>query len=142
MIKHKYSIAFVCIIFLSLSGAGQALEENYIKNIDISEADIIMDYQVFPVTAYLCVALKNNGDRKISNLSFEIKYYEEGDYLLKKVMVKNALNDDIPPGEIQKYKIRLNGDVVNLNNAQYPYDQSNKVDAFDIKITDVKLSSR
>lgn len=120
----------------------EAVENDYIKNIDIADSDIIMDHQQFPAAAYLRVTLKNNGDRKISNLAFEIRYYDEADYLIQKAVLKNALNEPLPEGKTGKYKIRLKGDIVDIENAQYPYDQSNKIERFELKITDAKIASR
>ena len=58
--------------------------------------------------------------------------------MMKKAVIKNALNDAIPAHEIRKYKIRLNGDVVNARNEQYPYSQEERVGEFDLEIANVK----
>ena len=115
-----------------------AAGDEYMKNIEMTESSINIDHQEFPPVAYLCITLKNNGDRKVSNVTFEITYYGEEGYLIKKAVIKNALNDVIPAREIRKYKVRLNGNVVNTRNEQYPYSQEDAVGEFDIKITSVK----
>lgn len=116
--------------------------EEYIKNIEIGEADIKIDQSELPAVAYLYIELKNNGDKNISNLTFEISYYDAEGYLIEKSVVKNALTKTISKGEVRKYKIRLNGDVVNIEHEQYPYSQHDKVNDFDIKIKSVKLASK
>lgn len=126
---------------LLFAGICEARGEDYIKNIEIAESDINIDRPEMQAVAYLCVTLKNNGDRKISNLNFEIKYYDEDDNLIKRTIVKNALNKIISPGEAQKYKIRLKGSIVDIENAQYPYERSGEIDTFDINIINVRLAS-
>ena len=116
--------------------------DEYAKNIEIAESSISMNHQEFPTIAYLYITLKNNGDRKVTNATFEISYYGKEGYLIKKAIIKNALNDAIPARETRKYKVRLNGDVVNARNEQYPYSQEDGVGEFDIKIINVKSASR
>ena len=106
------------------------------------ESAIKMNHQEFPAAAYLYMTLKNNGDRKVSNIALEISYYGKEDYLIMKAVVKNALNDAIPARETRKYKVRLNGDVVNARNEQYPYSRQEEVAEFDIKIRNVKFAAR
>ena len=142
MIKHKYHIIFTCVIFLFFLGTMTAQGDEYIKNIEITESGIKMDHKEFPTIAYLFVTLKNNGDRKVSNLTFEISYSAEDGHLMKKAMIKNALNDAIPKGETRKYKVRLNGDVINARYEKYPYSQEEGVGEFDIKIRNVKSAPR
>ena len=140
--RNKYHIIFICSIFLFFLGVMKAEGDEYIKNIEIAKANISVNHQEFPAVAYLYITLKNNGGRKVSNVTFEIIYYGEEGYLIKKAIIKNALNDAMPAGETRKYKVRLNGDVVNARNEQYPYSQQDEVDEFDIKIRNVKLASR
>lgn len=142
MIRHKYRVILICSIFLLFPGTIKAKGDDYIKNIEMTDSAIKIDRQDFPHIAYLYITLKNNGDKKVSNVSFEIGYYGEGGYLIKRVTVKDALNDIIPGGETRKYKVRLNGDVVNVRNEQYPYSQGDVVAEFNIKITNVKFASR
>ena len=139
--QNKYHKIFICSIFLFFLGVMKAEGDEYIKNIEIAEANISVNHQEFPAVAYLYIKLKNNGDRKVSNVTFEIIYYGEEGYLIKKAIIKNALNDAIPPHEIRKYRVRLNGDVVNARNEQYPYSQEDEVGEFDLKITNVKFAS-
>lgn len=131
------------MMLLPLSGIAaastKATTDDYIKNIEIVETDIDYDQQEFPPAAYLRLTLKNGGDRNVSYLAFEVKYYEEGDYLIKKTIVKYKLSEVMEGGQTQKYKIRLKGDIVNLTFAQYPYAQANKVDSYDLKIVDAKF---
>jgi hypothetical protein len=142
MIKNKYYIIFLCSMLLLCVSAEKAMGEEYIKNIDIGESDIKIDQTEFPPVAYLYLELKNNCDKKISNLTFEISYYDTEGYLIKKATVKNALTEAIPKGETRKYKIRLNGDVMNIEHEQYPYSQRDEVNEFDIKIKSVQFTSR
>ena len=140
--RNKWRIILICSIFLSSLGVLKAEGDDYIKNIEIAESSIKIDHQEFPPVAYLCLTLKNNGDRKIYNIAFEITYYgKEGDMIMKAV-VKNALNDPLPDVETRKYKVRLGGDVVNERNEKYPYSQADAVAEFDIKIRNVKFALR
>lgn len=133
---------FLCLTALLCLNAKQVMAEEYIKNIEIGESNIKMDQSELPQSAYLYVELKNNGDKNISNLNFEISYYDRDGYLIEKHAVKNALTGPLPKKETQKYRIHLNGNVINEKNAQYPYSQHDKVNEFDIKITGVKLGSK
>lgn len=142
MIKNKHLITLICITLLLSAGEGLSREEDYIESIEIIESGIDIDRQQFPAGAYLCVTLKNNGDRAISNLNFQVKYYDEEDYLIQKAIVKNGLNEDLPPGEIRKYKMRLKGDIVSIANAQYPYERSNEVSRLDVSVISVKFSAK
>jgi hypothetical protein len=142
MVKNRCFAIFVFAISLLFLSTVSATAEEYIKNIEVGESDIRIDKSEFPAVAYIYIALKNNGDKKVSNLTFEISYYDDEDYLIKKAVVKNALIEAIPKGETRKYKIRLNGDVVNTEHEQYPYSQHAKVNGFDIKIMSVKLASK
>jgi len=78
----------------------------------------------------------------VDNLSLEISYYNDEENLMKKIILKNRLTGAIPPGESRKYKIRLNGNVVNERNAEYPYLQWGDVNEFDVKVVNVKLGRR
>lgn len=111
------------------------------ESVEIVDASIDIDHKQFYPVAYLCVTLKNNGDKKISNLTFEISYYD-GEYLAQKAVVKNALKEALPVEETRKYKIPLKGDFVNRENAEYPYGQHDKANEFDVKILDVKYASK
>lgn len=122
--------------------AGSSAGEDYTKNIEIVESKISVDHKQFPAIAYLYITLKNDGNKKVSNLTFQISYYSEGGYLMKKAVVKNALNEPIPQGEERKYRIRLKGDFVNIESEQYPYSQNEEVNEFDIKILKVALTSK
>ena len=129
------------MLLLCLS-AKRAAGEEYIKNIDVGEANIKIDQSELPPTAYLYVELKNNGDRNVANLTFEISYYDPEGYLIEKAVVKNALTEIMPKREARKYKIRLSGDVINIEHEQYPYSQQSKVNDFDIKIINIKFTSK
>ena len=122
--------------------AGKVTGEEYTKNIETVEANIKFDQTELPPVAYLYIELKNNGDKNVSNLTFEISYYDAMGYLIKKSVVKNALTESMPKGKARKYKVRLNGDVVNLDHEQYPYSRHDKVNDFDIKIINVKFGSK
>lgn len=116
--------------------------KDYIGNVEIAQADINFDYNMHPVVAYLCTELKNNGSKNIANLTFEINYYDEDGYPIKKAVLKNALTEPIPQGEARKYKIRLKGDIVNIEREQYPFSMASSVDDFKVKIIDVKLARK
>lgn len=118
------------------------MAEEYIKNIEIKEANIKFDQSEFPPAAYLYMELKNNGDKKIVNLNLEISYYDSEGYLVEKSEVKNALTEATPKGESKKYKIHLKGDIVNIEHEEYPYSKQDKVNGFDVKIKSVKLASK
>lgn len=143
--KNKHCIIGIYIIFLLCSAAKIVMADTgkeYIENIEIVESSITFDYDAHPVNAYLCMELKNNGDKNVSNLTFEVSYYDEGGYLIKKAVLKNALTEALPQGEDQKCKIRLKGDIVNIEHEQYPYSRSSNVHEFKVKITDVKLARK
>ena len=142
MNKFKCHIVFICFILLLFPRTVKAEGDDSIKNIEIIDDNINIDNHQFPSVAYLYITLRNNGDKKISNVTFEIRYYEEGGYLIQKAVLKNALNEAIPKAEVRKYKIRLKGDIVNTDNEQYPYSQHNEVDEYDIKIINARLASR
>jgi hypothetical protein len=134
---------FACVIFLLsliISPASLAAGDDYTKNIDIVEASIKKNYKEFPVLAYLYLTLKNNGDRKVSNVILEVSYFGEENYLIQKTIIKDVLNDIVPQGESRNYRIRLRGDFVNIENEQYPYSKNEKVDEFDIKIIKVRFA--
>ena len=135
----RISIIFICALFLSSLGTITAEGDDYTKNIEMVESSISINHQEFPPVAYLLVTLKNNSDRKVSNVTFAITYYGEEGYLMKKAVIKNALNDAIPAHETRKYKVRLNGNVVNARTEQYPYSQPDEVAEFDVKIVSVRL---
>lgn len=142
MLKNIYRIVFICLILLMSLTAGGAMAEDYIKNIETGEARIESGHNEFSPPAYLCVEFKNNGDKNIANLTFEISYYDQGGYLLKKSVIKNALIEAIPKREARKYRVRLKGDFVNTAHEQYPYEQHDKVSEFDIKIIKVKFGKK
>ncbi|MFA4982177.1 MAG: hypothetical protein WC592_06910 [Candidatus Omnitrophota bacterium] len=132
---------FTCAVFFMLFlSADPAKGEDYAKNIEVAEADIKINYQEVPAVAYLYLTLKNNGSRNVSNLNFKIGYFGEGDYLMHKAVVKNALNIMLPKGETRKYKVRLRGDFNNERYEQYPYSRSAEISDFDIKIINVKIA--
>ncbi len=133
-------IIFICAIILLTTGLSLAAGDDYIKNVELVEATIDIDHDHFPVAAYLCVTLKNNGGQKVANLNLEIKYYDAENYVMQKAIVKNGLNEPVKQGETKKYKIRLKGDIVNIDRAQYPYERSNEVAAFTVNIINVKLA--
>jgi hypothetical protein len=138
---HKYFITLIGTLLL-LSWTAAAGGNDYLNNIEIRESGINIDHQQFPASAYLNLTLKNGGDKKISHLTFEIKYFDEDDNLIMKAVVNNSLGDALSPRETQKLKIRLKGNIVHVDNAQYPYDRSSKVDGYDIKILNVKFASK
>lgn len=116
------------------------MAEEDVRNIEIIESAINFSHSEVPHAAYLLMELKNNGDKSIANLNFRITYYDAKGYTIKKVVLKNKLTEAIPPGESRKYKIRLNYNVFNERNAEYPYSQRADVDDFDIEILHVKFS--
>lgn len=138
---YKYLIAFILAMPMLFAGMAEAAGKDYIKNIEITESDIDIERPEMQAVAYLCVTLKNNGARKVSNLNFEVKYYDKDDNLIKRAIVKNTLNKAIMPGESQKYKIRLKGSIIDIEHAQYPYERSADIDTFDAKIINVRLAS-
>ena len=142
MAKYRYSVAFLCLAILLLSGAAVSAAGEYMNNVAIGETDIKIDQSEFPPVAYLYVELKNSGDKKIANVNFEVSYYDAEGYLLQKAVLKNALTKAMPQKGALKYNIRLKGDVLNTEHEEYPYSQLNKVGGFDIKITGVKISPK
>lgn len=142
MVKNKYPVIFICLTLLLCMGAKRAVAEKYINNVEVGEADIKLNRSEHPPVAYLIIDFKNNGDKKISNLNFEISYYAKEGYLIDKALIKNALTEGIPRGETRKYKIPLKNDYFNTRNEQYPYSRHEEVSEFDLKITAVKLTSR
>jgi len=142
IMKRGLYIIGICAIFLFCPNAGSAADEDYAKNIDDVESYIKFDHEVCPPVAYLYIELKNNGDKKISNLTLEIKYCDVGGNEMERAVLKNALTEPLPAGESRKYKIRLKGDVVYSRSAQYPYSRANEVDDFDIKITKINFAKK
>ncbi|MDD5423251.1 MAG: hypothetical protein PHT32_07540 [Candidatus Omnitrophica bacterium] len=139
--KYICRAVFACaVFFMVFSTADLARGEDHAKEIEVVEADIKMNYQEVPAVAYLYLTLKNNGGLNISNMTLKIGYFGEGDYLIHKTIVKNALNNILPKGETRKYKIRLRGDFNNERNEQYPYSRSAEINDFDIKIINVKIA--
>jgi len=139
---YKYPAIFICSILLLFLSATKAVGEDYIKNIEVGESSIKFVENEFNPPAYLYLELKNNGDKNVANLTFEISYYDAEGYLLQKAVVKNALTDSLPKKETRKYRIRLNGDVINIEHEQYPYSQHDKVGDFDIKILKIKFGRK
>jgi len=113
-----------------------------IENIEIIESSINFSQNDSPRAAYLYLDLKNNGDKKVANLNLEVTYYDADGYLIKRSVLKNKLTEEIPPGEIRKYKIRLRGDVVNVKHEEYPYSQQDKVGEFDVMVASVKFARK
>lgn len=142
MVRNKYPAILICLMFLLCSDAKRTVAEEHINNVEIGEADIRIDRSEHPPVAYLIIDFKNNGDKKISNLNFEISYYAKEGYLIKKALVKNALTENIPQGETRKYKIPLSSDFFDTKKEQYPYSRHEEVSEFDLKITNVKLASK
>ena len=118
------------------------MAEDGVKDIEIIEAVINFSQNEFPHVAYLRMELKNNGDKNIANLNFKISYYDTKGYLIRGVVLKNKLTEAIPPGKARKYKIRLNCDVFNERNEEYPYSQRDEIDNFDVKILNVKFARK
>jgi hypothetical protein len=141
-IKCRYIAIFACLSFFLFSGIEEARGGDSVKNVEITESEITVDHKQLPFVAYLHIALKNNGDKKVSNLTLRISYYDEENHLIHKAVVKNALNEAIPPKETREYKIRLSGDYFNSKNEQYPYSRPNEVDEFDVEILNVALASK
>lgn len=140
----SFILIFACVIALLSSGAYQALaavtiQEKY-KDIEIVEPRLAIDGRQFTREAYLHMAVKNNGDKEITNMALQMSYYGDEGYLIHKVVIKNALNDVIGPGETKAYKIELKGNFVNPDHQQYPYSKGEKVRDFDIDIVDVKYA--
>ena len=124
------------------SGEKTVMAEEHVKDIEIVETAINFSHNELPDAAYLSLELKNNGDKKIANLNFEIGYYDAEGCLIKRVVLKNKLTEAIPPGEARKYRIRLNGDVFNERNEEYPYSRSSEVNEFDVKILNIKFARK
>lgn len=142
MNMRNITIAVMCAAVLALSGMSNAAPDDYIKKIDIVETEIDIDNTHFPFIAYLFATLKNNSDKKVSNITFQVSYYDKDGCLIKKAVVKNALNDPLPVAETRKYRIKLKGDVVNIEQEQYPFSQSDRVSDYNVKILSVKLAAK
>ncbi len=142
MAKNRFLALAILLISLSYPGEKTVMAEEYVKDIKIIDTSIVYSQYELPRVADLCVELKNNGDKKIANLNFEVSYYDTEGYPMKKVVLKNKLTEAIPPGEARKYKIRLNGDVFNDRNEEYPFSRSGDVGEFDVKILNVKFARK
>ena len=118
------------------------MAEEGVGGIEVVDTAIKFAQDEVPHVAYLYMTLKNNGDKKIENLIFEIRYYDEEECLIKKAVIKNKLTEEISPKETKKYKIRLRGDVFNERNEEYPYTKGGEFDSFDVKILNVKFSRK
>lgn len=137
-----YPVLFVFMIFLSCFGGSPAVAEDGVKDLEIIEGAINFSQNELRRNAYLYMELKNNGDKKIANADFVISYCDTKGYSIKKVVLKNRLNEAIPPGETRKYKIRLNYDVFNDRNEEYPYSQRSEIGDVDIKILKVRFAGK
>lgn len=135
---RKCYVIFAAAMLLLSSGVDAAGETEKYKDIEIVEPGISVGNRFLARDAYLHMTVKNNGDREIENLAVRISYYGEGGYLIQKNVIKNALNDPVPPGEERSYKTYLRGDFVNRERDQYPYSKKDKVCGFDVKVADVK----
>ena len=136
------SIIFVFLMLLSFFYGKPVMAKDGIENIEIIESSINFSQNDSPRAAYLYLDLKNNGDKKVANLNLEVTYYDADGYLIKRSVLKNKLTEEIPPGEIRKYKIRLRGDVVNVKHEEYPYSQQDKVGEFDVMVASVKFARK
>ncbi|MFA5143520.1 MAG: hypothetical protein WC522_05080 [Candidatus Omnitrophota bacterium] len=137
------AVIFTCLLSsLFSSSAGGAEDKDYINNVVITNETIDIERSKTPILAYLYITVNNNGGRKIANLALEMSYYGEGGYLIKKVIVKDALNDPVPPGQARRYKVCLRDNFVNEKNEQYPYSRIGEVVEFDLKVAAVKLASK
>jgi len=133
----------ISLALLSYPGPEAAMAAGEgVKDIEVAESAIDFDRDEFPHFACLRIELKNNGDKSITNLNLEVSYYDAEGYTVKRVILKDRLTEAIPPGEARKYKIRLNGDVFNERNEEYPYSQRGEVDDFDVKILNVKFGRK
>lgn len=103
-----------------------------IKSEMASPHTISLDYR------FLYIGLKNSGNAKVNNLNLDISYYADGGFLIKKVTIKHALTESIPPGEERKYKILLDREFNDRD--QYPYEQDDAVKNFDVKVKDIKFA--
>lgn len=142
MVKNKYSILLIWLMLLSCLSARPVMAEDYAKSVEVVRGDINFSQTEFPRVAYLYMELKNNGDRDIENLNFRITYYDKEECLIKKVVMKDKLNEPIPSGESRKCRVRLKGDVFNVKNEEYPYSEKEEVGEFDIKILNVKFAKK
>ncbi len=108
------------------------------NTVTITTNDIRREMQDSLKYAYLYIGLRNDGNEKINNLNLEISYYTNEEFLIEKDVVKNALNESIPPGEERKYKISLGYDGT-FSDVHYPFDQDSSLHHYKVKITDVKV---
>lgn len=142
METRKYLIIFAFLALTLFPGVNVAAVEEGVKDVEVTDASIKFAQNEPFHSAYLYMELKNNGDKDIDNLNFQINYYDAEECLIKKVVMKNKLTDILPAKGTKKYKVRLRGDVFNERNEEYPYSQKGDVDDFDVKILDVKFSKK
>lgn len=100
---------------------------SYLKNIEIISSKVVMEGDWIK-TSYLFVAIKNKGDRFVSNLTIQLSYYDSENYLIKRGEVEIPKNEGIPEGKERKFKIQLYS-----NN--YPSSQSDKIAKFTAELT-------
>ena len=131
---NKILILFLLTMFLSFAFGRSAIAEDYLKKIEILEADISVDHNELPYIAYLSAKIANNGEKQVSNITIELKYYNKEDLVIHKRIIKNALKEPILPGGTKEYYIRLRRDYINKENEQFPYSSQEKLGDFDVKI--------
>ncbi len=136
---HKVLMVLIFALLVSVQAQAAWEKKNY-DDIEITDSRIDKDGRHFTRKATLFMDVKNNGDKEIANMAIMVSYFGEGDFLIQKTIIKNALNDTIPAGQTRSYRIELKGDFVNPARDQYPYSKDVKVSEFDVEVVDVKYS--
>ena len=132
----------IFLISLSSSGERQLMAKEDAENIEIINTSINCNQSEFPRSTYIYLEFKNNNDKDVANINFQIAYYDVDDCLIKKIILKNKFNDVIPSGKVRKYKIRLNCDVFNEKNEEFPYLRRDEVNSFEVKILNVRFAKK
>lgn len=139
MAKNRHALILIFLMLISFPAGKAAIAADPLKDIEIIEPAINFTSSESQYAAYLCMELKNTGTKNIANADIEVRYYDPEGHLVKKAVLKNKLTEIIPPGEKQKYRIRLKRDVFNERYEEYPYSHRGEVNEFDVKILNIKF---
>ncbi len=134
----KRSLALISILFLSLTAIQTAAPEVAAKDVEVVKSSINFKNER-PRVAYLIVELKNNKtDKIVSNAVLEVIYYDADEKVIKKSFLKNRLTTSVFPGQTETYRIPLKGRSINERNDEYPYDTSDQVEEFEVRVLSVQ----
>lgn len=98
------------------------MRKQYFKNIEIVSTAI--DFKgYYKNEPYLSIKIKNNGDKNLRDLTLQITYYDDEEYLIKRAYIK--ISEGILATEKRRFKIRLYAE-------EYPFSQREQIEYFEI----------